>query len=371
MKHTLAVPVIAFVFAAAAAQPAFAQAQRAIYHFDNMTADDSSPYGNHGTVAGGNFTGGKVNRFHSGLALNGVTDHVSVPDHPSLDITGSITVEAWIKLDAYPAEFAPVAAKWNDIPLGNNNRSYFLTVQGQRLRFDVSHTGVFGGSGCTIASPNFACNQSALVVSSATIPLHHWTHVAGVFDSATKRLQVFVNGNPDTTVNTISSSIFASNEPLLIGAADAGSNARDFLNGTINEVRVWGRALTNDEVAASAEMGYLSATAPGSDQIKEELHSHPLPGGDLIVFTSHFLTSGDVRVSIASSLESTVISGVQVEDVRGGSATCGGGGNLCAFIPSNGGKTASFALIPSGKPKSARLRVTLSTGNTFAINVAL
>jgi hypothetical protein len=359
MKHTLSISLIATLWAATFAQPTFAQAQRAVYHFDNMTADDASPFGNDGVLTGGTFTGGKVNRFHSGLALNGTTDYVSVPDHSSLDISGSITVEGWIKLDAYSAQFSPVASKWNDIPLGNDKRGFFLAVHNQRLRFDVSHTGGFGAAPCTAAPLSVACSDNALVYSNATVPLNQWTHVAGVFDSATKRLQVFVNGVPDTMILAKNSTVFTNDEPLLIGASDTGSDARDFLKGTIDEVRVWARALSNHEVAASAAMGYLVAGMPGSDQIKEE------EAEDLPIFTSHFLTPGEVRVSIATSAETTVISDVRIEDVRGGSATCG------VVTLSNGGKTASFTVTPYGKPKSARLRVTLSTGKTFSVNVAL
>ena len=70
-----------------------------IWHFDagsGSIAYDSSRNRNHGTIIGANWITGVDG---TALSFNGL--YVEVPNSPSLDITGNITVEAWMK----PREF--------------------------------------------------------------------------------------------------------------------------------------------------------------------------------------------------------------------------------------------------------------------------
>ena len=47
------------------------------------------------------------------LALTG-TDYIAVPDAPALDIVGSLTVEAWIRPDAFRTDWVPIINKDSD-----------------------------------------------------------------------------------------------------------------------------------------------------------------------------------------------------------------------------------------------------------------
>lgn len=66
--------------------------------------------------------------------------------------------------------------------------------------------------------------------------------MAGVFDAAGKKL-------------TVGSTIFANAEPLMIGAAGLGSNARDFTNAMIDEVEIFNRALLTGEIQGLCQAG--------------------------------------------------------------------------------------------------------------------
>ncbi|HEY2018036.1 MAG TPA: LamG domain-containing protein [Bryobacteraceae bacterium] len=238
-----------------------------LWHLDENSGQmvlDSSSFGNNGQL--GSTTGADANdpswtagKFGSGLHFNGTSNYVQVPSSASLSVTGSITVESWIKLDSYGAvsNDAPVIAKWNDI--GGDARSYALSVYFDRIRFDVSHDGKFLGGPCTVNAGSgglqYACVHSAIAISAVSIPLGKWTHVAGVFDSSTKKLQVFINGAPDISVIAENSTVFANSEPLLMGAADFGGGSRLFLHGAMDEARVWQRALSPAEVLSSAQAG--------------------------------------------------------------------------------------------------------------------
>src|SRR5207249_1162445 len=60
------------------------------------------------------------------------------------------------------------------------------------------------------------------------------------------------------------------NEPVLIGAGDLGSNVRDFFNGSIDEVELFNRAVTQPEIQAIVNAGSAGKTIPISIDIKPE-----------------------------------------------------------------------------------------------------
>ena len=198
------------------------------------------------------------------FSLDGTDDFVEVPNDPAaaFNFTGAFTIDAWIFLDAYPPEFSPIVSKWNDIPFGNENRTYFLAIDVNqtaqpRLRFDVSRDGHFGGT------------SSARTLSNTTIPTGQWLHVAGVFDPAqstvTQRLKVYVNGvnvSGGFFIPSQVTSVFVNQEPLLIGAGDLGSNVRDFFDGRIDEVELFDRALTQTEINSIFQAGSSGKVIP-------------------------------------------------------------------------------------------------------------
>ncbi|SPF53271.1 hypothetical protein SBA4_5520005 [Candidatus Sulfopaludibacter sp. SbA4] len=225
-----------------------------LWHFDEnagLVAHDSSGYDNDGQLINSPlWTAGK---FGSALHFNGTSALVEVTSSPSLSITGSITLEAWVKLDSSSAT-EPIVAKWNDISV--NNRSYYLGIDDGLVRFDISHSGLYGGSTCTVNNASgFACIESARVFSTTAIPLGKWAHVAGVFDSSSKTLEVFIDGVLSNSAIAEKSNIFKVGEPVLIGAADFGGATRQFFPGAIDEARVWKRALSPAEVLSSAQAG--------------------------------------------------------------------------------------------------------------------
>src|SRR5262245_6948365 len=69
----------------------------AAFNFDEAAGSvlrDLSGNGNHGTITRATWAPGK---FGSALAFNGTNAMVSVPDSNSLDLTRSMTLEAWVK----------------------------------------------------------------------------------------------------------------------------------------------------------------------------------------------------------------------------------------------------------------------------------
>jgi len=206
------------------------------------SAKDYTANANNGTVANAAWT--TAGKFNGAMNFDGATATIAVPNSASLSITGSIAIEAWIRPTAVPTQLAPIVAKWDDI--GVDNRGYFLSLQntnvGLLARFDVSHNGLFGGT-CTITSRAYSCSNSAIAYSNSAVPLNQWTHVVGVFNASTKQIAIYINGALNGNIIAQHANIFTVPTGVTIGSGRTGGDVEDFFTGTIDEPRIWNRAL--------------------------------------------------------------------------------------------------------------------------------
>jgi hypothetical protein len=195
------------------------------------TAQDSSGNGNTGTYMSGATTMAAAPSVPTGnlqsFLLNQASrQYISVPSSPSLAITGSMTVAAWIRPTIDSTLQEGIVEKWDD-PSATNGYMFRLDAN-ENLCFSVCDaTGAHG-------------------VSTAPRPvtLNVWTHVAGVYSHAAGTITNYVNGAADPTVGTGIPAPTSGSTALQIGD-DHGSNA---FNGNIDEVRVYNRELSVDEV---------------------------------------------------------------------------------------------------------------------------
>ena len=102
--------------------------------------------------------------------LNGTTSYVSVADADALDITGAVTLEAWIKLDDYSAGNGGIISKY----IGTGSQ------RGYQIYVDIQNGGI-GALGMVI-SPDGTFTNARDVVDDVPLPLGEWLHVAGTFE---------------------------------------------------------------------------------------------------------------------------------------------------------------------------------------------
>ena len=191
---------------------------------------DYSGFGNNGTRRNGsnyNATG----KFGKGMLFDGFNDYVEVNESggASLSITGDITIGAWIKPDFEGSVGGVIVGKGN----ANDGATYmFRIVNGGFL--------------------NFFADSAADGKTSSHVPtLGEWSHVAVTFVPSTNELIFYMNGvanSTETTDNPVLNSC-----PVVIGVRDnsasgCGTEIRDFFNGTIDEVAIWNRSLSSDEI---------------------------------------------------------------------------------------------------------------------------
>lgn len=167
--------------------------------------------------------------FGNALLFDGVNDYVSVGDSGSLDITGPITLEAWIKPLVIPVSGDKViVSKWNhNAP---PQRSYYLTIRDKKLSFYLSPDTV---------------NYMTLQGADMTPYIGQWVHVAATFDGATAKL--YING-VDQLITSTTTGIYSSSSPLYIGSY-LPTDLRTF-NGAIDEVRISNIARTSFDLGS-------------------------------------------------------------------------------------------------------------------------
>src|SRR5690606_41328908 len=153
-----------------------------------------------------------------GLDCTGSLARETVPEPPALDISGPITVAAWVRPDATKTQYIVKKADGYttdgyELSIASTGRPFF------RLNEDTN------SNTYRVDAP------SAIPANGST-----WTHLVGVYDGTTIRL--YVNGVQVAT-KAGPSSIATNNLPLVIGDQPAGGYAFD---GRIDEARVYSRA---------------------------------------------------------------------------------------------------------------------------------
>lgn len=196
------------------------------YPFTGNTYD-SSGQNNHGISNGALPAPDKNGAPNKAFKFDGLSTSIQIPSSSSLDITGSITVSAWVKLAPNINSMAPMQILWRGDPQFAND-PYALTFTGTYLfRRDI---------------------PSATTVQFTPNPLDsNFHHLVGVFDSSTSKYFLFFDGMVVDSQITSGLIPYPTDQMWnMIGAVDNG-NSQNF-NGTLDDITVHNRALSICEI---------------------------------------------------------------------------------------------------------------------------
>ncbi len=158
-------------------------------------------------------------KYGNALSFDGINDYIEMPHSTSLGITGPITISAWIKArDPNLDDYMRIASK------GGYNAGYELEYSPYYNRIAVN------GNGQADSTHTADFDAS-------------WHHIAGVIygDGTGKVFADNADVTDDATVNSPPSN----SDPLNIGRQD---NGKDHFRGEIDDLRIYGRALTDPEI---------------------------------------------------------------------------------------------------------------------------
>ena len=179
-----------------------------------------------------------VGRVDSALSLDGTANtYFSVADNAAQKPASGITIESWVNVTS--ANTQTIISK----PFNNSNlNSYVMFIEGGQYQCGYGTTG------------GFVRNASGVAPRAS-----EWTHLACTIDPANPSggLKFYINGALVRAVDaTLPLTYEANAAPLLIGAEFEGSPTPSFLTlGKIDEVSLYNRALTGNEVASIYNAG--------------------------------------------------------------------------------------------------------------------
>ncbi|CAN5826136.1 hypothetical protein BH23ACT10_BH23ACT10_39400 [soil metagenome] len=182
------------------------------------TTADASGYGNDGALQGPSWAAG-----HSGggLSFDGSNDLVTVADDASLDLSAQLTLEAWVRPAQSSKGKAAVLVKE-----ATSGPVYALhsSGAGRRASGAVATSGLVEATG-----PRLSAGQ--------------WRHLAVTYDGAS--VQLYIDGQTAGSQST-SGLVTTSDGALRIGGTTL---ANEYFGGTIDDVRIYNRALSAGEIA--------------------------------------------------------------------------------------------------------------------------
>lgn len=229
------------------------------------TAADASGSGLAGTLKGASWTA--AGRHAGALSFNGSTSYVDLGNPSALQLTGSMTVSAWVYPTAHPGDDGQIVAK------SDGGGWQFKTSPDTGVR--TFGFGVTGPSG-------FVQRYSQSVYS-----LYTWYHVTGVFNASARTLDIYINGvlNNGVLNGSVPSAQANSSVNVNIGRRTGGY----LFAGTIDEVRIYNRALTAAQIQADMNTPIGNPVLPPSSAC--DLNSDQTVNGT------------DVQLAIDMSLE--------------------------------------------------------------------
>jgi hypothetical protein len=215
-----------------------------LYYLDG-NANDSSGNENHGAINGATYnSSGKYNGAYS---FNG-DDYITAGDQPELNVgTNSFSISSWIKTDGNGVS--------NDIILsksagpGTSNEGYFIDID--------SCSGADGKLEFHISDGSSEVKQTSGIITNLCDDT--WKHIVYVFDRSTNEASRYVDGvivSGDPVDISSVTGLLDSSDQFCIG--NLGTNcdySTTYFDGLIDEVAIWQRALSAQEVSDIYNLG--------------------------------------------------------------------------------------------------------------------
>jgi hypothetical protein len=193
------------------------------------------------------------------LSYDGVDDYADCGNDASLNITGNITIEAWIRTNSFFFFYNRIVEKdWTNsyyFGSGQNNNSISFGMDPNGNVANILET-----------APNLVTTQV-------------WTHVAGSWDGST--LRIYINGELSASKAWTNASVDGSVRTTKIGRW-YNDTEDHYFEGIIDEVRIWSEARTSQQIrdnmyrelpspGLEANLAAYYQFNEGSDQTTEDL----------------------------------------------------------------------------------------------------
>ena len=219
-------------------------------------------------------------------SFNGLNSYVSIPNSPTLHADRNLTIAGWFYINDFDRRWNSIVWKGNDPDCTANceNREYGIWVNSAGfMQFSSTPIDMVGIGTLSLVTPN------------GTIQSGEWHHFSAVVSSDQETMRLYIDGMERATTSYSSTGIRTSTAPLLFGVTS--STGRDYLNGLLDDIRIYNRALSSAEIVELYRRN-LSTEVPTLDPLTSPTNKTTItltgtkPAGTSIVI------NGQMRVAL-------------------------------------------------------------------------
>jgi hypothetical protein len=197
----------------------------------NGNANDESGNGNNGTVNGATLTADRFGNL--GKAYNFDGNSKIICDAPNIPVSNSSrTLTAWLKWSALQTIWDNRVLNYGSCPNFSNNGSYGITI------WDISGNGNPNNSTVVL----YGCGAGDLVTNN--ILDTNWHLIVGTYDGVFAKIYVdnmLLQKEVRSFNTTFSNLVFGANENVSVNSGN--------YNGKLDDIGIWNRALTDQEIS--------------------------------------------------------------------------------------------------------------------------
>jgi hypothetical protein len=188
-------------------------------------ANDESGNGNDGTVNGATLTEDRFGLANAAYDFDGDQDFIVVANEANFDFQTEFTINAWVKVNSNNQGQKMIVTKFQ-----NFDDSYALATSNKLILGQLAS----------------APTQWTELIGTNEIDSLTWANITLVL--ANQNLKLFLNGVEEASA-TYSSNVFNSQAPVVFGDFFGNnSNEGAAFEGIIDDIGIWNRALTAEEV---------------------------------------------------------------------------------------------------------------------------
>ncbi|MFN5182968.1 MAG: LamG-like jellyroll fold domain-containing protein [Bacteroidota bacterium] len=195
----------------------------------NGNANDESGNGNNGTVNGATLTTDRFGNSNTAYSFDGINDYINFNSNSTFNLVNDITISCWsqsLNSSSNQAQLvwfgdAQPAKDPYSIAISSSNLFYF--------RKDVS-------TGSTI-----------LQLNSTTSLNTNYFHIIGTYNVSANKMKIYINGLLQDSINVNFSTNYAT-QNMFLNFASANNGTEQFFKGNLDDIGIWNRALTQQEI---------------------------------------------------------------------------------------------------------------------------
>ena len=208
----------------------------------NGNARDSSSLANNGTSVYTTAVNDRFGRAGKALSFNGSSSYLRIPASKSLDLIYNKSISCWVFLPSSATVNNYSSIIFKDEPV--NQATYSMQLQ-QEAGYGVNRYkfGYMFSSSLT----NYGVSSKQLYTNYKD----QWIHLVNTYDSISGYTKMYFNGIISDSTYIGNKSSNPSNLDLFIGRAKSDSYlSQTYFNGSLDDIRLYNRALSPKEVLA-------------------------------------------------------------------------------------------------------------------------